>query len=113
MHGVPSFLQGERGRVILAGSRKRTYRQRANVAERSSDFVGQCKPQKIEVLVGSDILKRKNGNRSCIGRARHGRGRTPCFPIKNGQQPACHRGTTQRNLPVRTLPHRSSHLPTL
>jgi len=56
MHGLAGFLQVERRRIVLAGRGKWANGKGAHVTERGCDFVGQSQPQKIYILVGTQIL---------------------------------------------------------
>ena len=70
---MAGFLQVLRRRVVLAGSGKRADGQRASVAERGCDFIGQSEAQEIQILVGSKILQRQHGDGFLAG-ADDGRG---------------------------------------
>jgi hypothetical protein len=58
MHGASSFLQNETGRVVFAGRGKGTDGQRASVAERGGDFVGERKAEEVDIFVRPEILQR-------------------------------------------------------
>ena len=97
---LPASCKSSGGRVVLAGGSKRADGERADVTERGCDFVGQSEPQKIHILIGAQVLQRKNGDGSLTGGDHNGCGALLDEPKQSGQHHDRNRGKYSGDLRI-------------
>src|SRR5664279_4984519 len=88
-HRTTSLLQIQISVAVLVGCSERTDGERLHVTQRSRNFVWQREAEKVDVFVGTCVLKRQN--RDCrLGRGTAGRGGEMRNPPEEKSGKNCH-----------------------